>query len=78
MKPSLIRDFLVGLGVFMLLALIMQLGNYMLIAMVEPIIWRYTVYTNQVLFTLLALFVTCKPMPDNMNDKPGHQSLSAR
>lgn len=41
----------------LLFALIMQLGNYMLIALVEPIIWRYTIYTNQVLFVLLALCV---------------------
>ena len=41
----------------LLFAFIMQMGNYMLIALVEPIIWRYTVYTNQVLFVLVALCV---------------------
>ena len=45
----------------LLFALILQLGNYMLIALVEPIIWRYTIYTNQVLFSILALCVAYKP-----------------
>lgn len=39
----------------LLFALILQFGNYMLIALVEPILWRYTIYTNQVLFVLMAL-----------------------
>ena len=48
-------------SLILLFALILQLGNYMLIALVEPIIWRYTIYTNQVLFALLALCVAYKP-----------------
>lgn len=44
----------------LLFALILQLGNYMLIALVEPIIWRYTIYTNHVLFSFLALCATHK------------------
>jgi hypothetical protein len=43
----------------LLFAFIMQLGNYMLIALVEPIVWRYTVYTSQVMFVLIALCAVC-------------------
>ena len=49
-------------SLILLFALIMQFGNYMLIALVEPVLWRYNVYTNQVLFTLLALSVVYKPL----------------
>jgi hypothetical protein len=55
-------------SLILLFMLVLQLGNYMLIALVEPIIWRYTVYTNQVLFTFLALCVTCKPRSQHTID----------
>ncbi len=67
-----------GLSMILLFALIMQYGNYMLIALVEPIIWRYTIYTNQVLFALLALFVTCEPVANSLNGKPDRLHLPAK
>jgi hypothetical protein len=55
-------------SLILLFALILQLGNYMLIALVEPIIWRYTVYTNQVLFTVMALCIAFGTRYDHRNN----------
>lgn len=64
-------------SLIVLLALILQFGNYMLIALVEPIIWRYTVYTNQVLFVLLALCVTHRPPVRDTRGIPDDLRFSA-
>lgn len=55
-------------SLILLFALILQLGNFMLIALVEPIIWRYTVYTNQVLFTVMALCIAFGTRYDHRNN----------
>ena len=48
------------------LTVTMHIGNYMLVGLVEPIKWRYSLYTNFPLAALLAIFVgngmkKCKP-----------------
>lgn len=48
-------------ALLILFALILQFGNFLLIAFAEPIIWRYTMYTNHLLYTILALSVLYKP-----------------
>jgi len=57
------------LALIILLSLILQFGNYMLIAAAEPIIWRYTFYTNQIFYSVLALAAVYGPGKQNTAEK---------